>query len=89
MFSLAGIKTVILSVNVPVSSITLLEDSAVAEALAVVSVTSALPATDLDKYPAAKASRTSRLLLVLSPQVPAFSPVPLVLNPNLKMLMPY
>jgi hypothetical protein len=68
---LAGIKTVILPVNVPLRSITLLEDSAVAEALAVVKVTSADPPIFLDKYPAAKASKTSRLLLVLSPQVPA------------------
>ena len=53
-------KTVILPVSEPVSSMTLFEDSAVSEALAVVSVTSEHPATDLYIYPEAKASQTSR-----------------------------
>ena len=63
-----------LPVSVPVNSITLLDDSAVGDALAVVNVTSEDPATLFDRYPPAKASKTLRLLLVLSPQVPEFSP---------------
>ena len=46
--STAGINTLIAPVKAPVNSIVLLEDSAVSEALAVVSVIFDDPATDLD-----------------------------------------
>ena len=73
VFSTAGTNT-LMSQETPVNSITLLEASAAGSALAVVRVTSAEPATDLDKYPT-KASKTLRLLLVLVPHVLALAPV--------------